>query len=214
MPSPIELCIQCKDKPADAQYYRCTAGSGREAGLSIQSDGTLGWCSPEASALDIWVGDDGRLMVYRSADTPEAYVTRRNRRMLLPEERGALIRNRDELSVGGFEFTVFVHGEAIAVHPPTPVQVVRAAALAASLTLGVAGTACTEATRGGNHPHENQTDSAPESFGRDSDTDGAPGSDPAGDSDTMIVDFDAGFDSDGDGGVVEIIDTPPVPVHK
>ncbi len=219
---PIELCIECKDNPDDSRFYKCTAQRGPEAGLSIQNDGTVGWCADSGVGVNIWVGDDGRLLVYRAKGTLEAFVSRKGRRILLPEEKVALIRNRDELIVSGLSFVVHVHGQTQTVLPPRPIRVVRAAALAAGLSIAAAG--CVESTSEKNisnnsavhNRNDSETSFDTNSETKNIDTDDTDsnfytdtGFDVNTDSDVIVLYDDAGDDTE-----IDIRDTPPIVIKK
>ena len=213
MPSPIELCIELLNHAAeDERYYKCTARSGREAGLSIQLNGTIGWCKNGEKACDIWVSDDGRLLVHRTDEAPDLFVKRRGRELLLPTRRLAFLRNRDELSFMGFEFCIHVHGQTREVHAPRPVRVLRAAALAATLALSTAACNDTPSEEFSSEDSEtldpkgeNEVTTGLETLPTDSQTEdtGMAGTE------TIIIDE---LDAGDDGGDIEIRDNPPVAI--
>ncbi|MDD5307852.1 MAG: hypothetical protein PHU25_11080 [Deltaproteobacteria bacterium] len=224
MSKPITLCVELENNPDSERYYKCTAQVGRDKGLTIQLDGTIGWCATSGIACELWVSRDQRLMAFRPPGVPEIHVSRAHRRILLAEKQMAILLHRDGLSIGGRSYRIHIHGVAESIHPPRLVKVVRAASLAASLTLGAASLGC-----GGPDPASKDaaSDAAPTDTGTgdggcDADTDTSSDTDfdtdtgcdtdtgtDTGATDTETMTLDSGIDAGDDAGPIDTNDTPP-----
>ena len=210
MPKPLSLCLERKGKPQNERYYKCTARTGREAGLSILDDGDIGWCATKNVVCDLYVSDDERLIAFCRNGSADVTVVRAGRSVALEAEKRAVLRHLDELRYGDIVFVVHKHGVAETVHPPRPVRFAQAAALAATLTVGGLQVACdrSEITGhrdpiGNTDPVDTETASSTQGDAGDPDTDSLTISD----SDRVM---DSDSDSVTDSDTIEIRDTPPI----
>ncbi len=140
-PIPIALCLERIGASEDERYVRCTARSGRLAGLGIGHSGAILWCRPEPVACELWVSRDQRLMALRPLGAPRMRLVRAGRAIQIPEDKPVVLRHQDELileDLEGVRFCVHVHGTTQEVHAPRPVLSLRAATLAAAMALGSA----------------------------------------------------------------------------
>lgn len=141
-PVPIALCLERIGADDDDRYVRCTARSGRLAGLAIGLGGELLWCEAKPVACELWVSRDQRLMAMRPPGAPRVRLIRAHREIDIPEEKPVVLRHQDVLVLADLEavrFCVHVHGTTTEVHPPRPVRTARAVSLAVALTFGAAG---------------------------------------------------------------------------
>ncbi|MDJ0764685.1 MAG: hypothetical protein QNJ97_17025 [Myxococcota bacterium] len=200
MSKPVALCVELKNNPEKTRYYKCTARTGREKGLTIQLDGTIGWCEISDVACELWVSDDQRLMVFRPSGGPDVYVSRANRKICLAEAQMATLLHLDELTINGRSYCIHVHGIAETIHPPRLVRVIRAASLAASLAIGASSVQCNDSS-------PSDTDAGAETSVTDQDT--ASEDDTSG-TDTEVIILDTDIDAGFDGGPIETDDEPPI----
>ncbi len=218
MPKPIALCIELVDAPEKERYYKCTARSGREKGLSIRLDGTIGWCEDGPTACDIWVSADQRLIAKRPIDSGDVHVTRAHRKILLKEDFMATVLNRDELIIDGRRYRIHVHGVTEEVHSPRLVRVIRAAraaGLAAALTASTL-VGCGDKSESTTNPPSTAADTDSDSdtdTDTDTDTDSDSDTDTDVDTETETIFLDTDSDDGGpDGGDIDTDDIPPVPI--
>lgn len=155
MPTPKAICIEDLRGADDAsRYLRCVALAGRQPGLRLDREGTVLWRADEELACELWVSADERLILYRPQEGAPVTVQRSGRSLEVPEEKPVVLLDQDQLQVGGRSLRVHVHGDAPAVHAPSPLEVpappsggarlaqaasATAAALALGLSLGAQG---------------------------------------------------------------------------
>jgi len=202
MQKAISLCLERVADSEGERFIRCTARSGRDAGLAIGLDGSILWCSQEPAACDIWVTGDGRLVVVRAA-TDQTMRLERGRRVLeLPEGRAVVVLDEDSLVVQDRRFVVHVHGPTDKILPPQPLRLGRGALVAAAMSLAVGcgaddetigipvgGSSSTSAGRGGQESAESATvGTISISLGGTTATTGG---------------------TSGSGGTIEVVDFPP-----
>ncbi len=155
MPLPIALCIEDLEAPRPSErYLRCVAIAGAEPGLGLAPDGTIRWKQETPLACELWVSLDDRLILLRPAGAIEIRVSRAGRSLLAPEGKPVVLRNQDQLELGGRSFRVHVHGRAPTVHPPAWLEpapaprpevharAARTAAAALALGAALSMTAC------------------------------------------------------------------------
>lgn len=196
---PIALCLEKLGASPDERYTRCTARSGRLAGLAIGTDGTILWCAPRPVACELWVSRDQRLMALRPAGAAEVRVVRAGREVLVPEEKPVVLRHHDELLFEGVRYRVHVHGTTTEVHPPRRVLTLpRVVTLAAVMASSVA---C------GGQSVEERAPTAAVDASNDG-ADGEPERDPFGVDDAAVTVLDAS-DASSEADVIEIRPQPP-----
>lgn len=150
MPTPIALCLENPDaRGRQPRWLGCVALAGGERGLGLGPAGEVLWRDGGAAACELWVSLDERLILYRTADAPEATVTRAGRTLQVPAEKPVVLLQGDEIGIGPRRLRVHVHGPAAAVRAPAPVRLprspggrgrfARAAAAAAIGSAAVAG---------------------------------------------------------------------------
>jgi hypothetical protein len=192
---PIALCLEKLGATPDERYTRCTARSGRLAGLSIGLDGTILWCAPRPVVCELWVSRDQRLVALRPMGAPEVRIVRSRRDVVVPEEQPAVLRHLDEILIQGTRYRVHVHGTTTEVQPPRRILTLpRVVTLAATIATGIA---C-----GGNLDGRGKVVVA---------DGGADSSEPSlrgDDEDASVTVVDAADASDGD--VIEIRPLPPL----
>ncbi|MBN2194859.1 MAG: hypothetical protein JW751_18730 [Polyangiaceae bacterium] len=140
MPKPISLCLERLDPATKGRYFRCTARSGREAGLALSPSGRILWCSESPAAVALWVSGDEKLVAFRPSGTPTVRLERAERHLELPEERPVVLLQGDELALAEHRFRVHLHGATDVVEPPRLLRTARAAA--AALAVGSASLGC------------------------------------------------------------------------
>ncbi len=140
-PRPIEICLERVGSSSADRYVRCTAQVGRALGLALGVDGRILWCEQSGVGCEIWVSADQRLMAYGLAGMPPTTLYRAGRVLELPSQRPVVLRHKDELELAGTRFRVHVHGATDRVHAPAIVRTLARAAAAATLALGVGGSA-------------------------------------------------------------------------
>lgn len=193
---PIALCLEKLGATPDERYTRCTARSGRLAGLSIGLDGAILWCAPRPVACELWVSRDQRLMALRPMGAPQVRIVRALRDVPVPEEQPAVLRHLDEILIEGTRYRVHVHGTTTEVHPPRPILTLpRVVTLAATIASAIA---C-----GG---HVDGKDNVRIEAGVDSSEPSLRGDD---DDDASVTVVDAS-DASGDADVIEIRPLPPL----
>ncbi len=137
--TPIALCLEKLGASPDERYTRCTARSGRLAGLAIGIDGAILWCVPRPVACELWVSRDQRLMALRPEGAAPVAIVRAGREVAIPEEKPVVLRHLDELLFDGVRYRVHVHGTTTEVHPPRRILTLpRVITLAAAMATGIA----------------------------------------------------------------------------
>ena len=121
MAKAIAVCIERQAAPGADRFIRCTARSGREAGLALGVDGSILWCSKTGAACDLWVTDDQRLVAVRAAPVDSLRLERGQRALDLPTGRAVVVLDQDVIVLGAQRFRVHIHGTTEIVHPPTTV---------------------------------------------------------------------------------------------
>jgi hypothetical protein len=125
LPEPIALCLEDLDAPTDSpRYLQCVAIAGTEPGLTLSSEGAAHWKQPAQQdvACELWVSQDERLILFRPEGTSADPVVlwRGGRSLTIPEGKPVVLVDQDQLQVGPRRLRLHLHGEAPAVHPPTP----------------------------------------------------------------------------------------------
>jgi hypothetical protein len=157
VPRPIAICIE--DLRADSnstRYLQCVALAGDHPGLRIDHQGEIQW-QPEQDArlVELFVSLDERLILFRQPDAAIVLLQREGRSLEVPVEKPVVLLDGDQLSVGGRELRIHVHGEAPAVSPPSWLEMVeepsrssssllRATATALALGIAVGAGGCTK----------------------------------------------------------------------
>lgn len=158
MPSPVEVCLENRTG-STSHFTRCVALAGRQPGLRLDGDGEISWQRDDATAVEIWVSADDRLMAYRLPEAPAVRLERSGRTFDLPAERPVVLLTLDELCIGAQRLRLHVHGPAPTVQPPTalPARSRRAAKMAAVVALGAAVAGCSELEVRENPPEPTST---------------------------------------------------------
>ncbi|MBN1774203.1 MAG: hypothetical protein JXB32_23290 [Deltaproteobacteria bacterium] len=141
MPRPLAICLEDLEPGAGRpRYLRCVAVVGREPGLRLDGAGAVLWKSDEASACELWVSQDDKLILYRAAGGAEVTVRREGRSLAVPEQKPVVLLDQDRFEVGSRRLRVHVHGaidHACAPSPlPEPASTGRARAAVAVAALG------------------------------------------------------------------------------
>jgi len=112
--------------------------------------GTVLWQTDDDVACEFWVSADDRLILYRPADAAPVTVHRAGRHLDVPAEKPVVLRDQDQVDVGGKRLRLHVHGQASAVTAPVPVEprtrslgrAVRRAAAAVAIGSAVLAAGC------------------------------------------------------------------------
>jgi hypothetical protein len=129
MPAPLAICLEDLDAtPGAPRYLRCCAVVGRQPGLRVDSAGAVLWQGDADVAAELWVSGDDQLILYRPEGAPASTVRRAGREVTAPVGKPVVLRDQDEIDVGGRHLRVHVHGPAPAVAEPTPLPEEAAAA--------------------------------------------------------------------------------------
>ena len=146
MPEPVAVCIE--DRTASpARYTSCVALVGRQSGLLLDARGEVHWQRDDATAVELWVSGDDRLMAYRRAAAPPVRLQRGGRSFDLPAERPVVLLTHDDLSIGERRLRLHLHGPAQGVHAPATVPARgwgSAGKVAAVVALGAVVAGCSE----------------------------------------------------------------------
>ncbi len=149
MPRPLAICIEDLAPASEAErYLRCVAVSGRQPGLRLNERGEVLW-QGEEEAVELWVSADERLVLYRPEGSAATTVRRGERSLAAPAGKPVILIDQDELEIGERRLRVHVHGEAPAVHAPSPLApepLSRLVRTAAAVALGsvMAAAGCVE----------------------------------------------------------------------
>lgn len=126
MPTPIAICLEHLDaRGRQSRWLGCVALAGGERGLGLGPAGEVVWKTGGSVACELWVSQDERLILYRTADAPAATVTRAGRTLQVPPEKPVVLLQGDELGIGSRRLRVHVHGPAATVRAPAPVRIAR-----------------------------------------------------------------------------------------
>ena len=138
MPKPLSICLEDLGAVEEGvRYTRCVALPGGQPGLGIDRQGRILWQAGEPVACELWISADDKLILRRRDGAPEAEVRRAGRSTSVPVGKPVVLLDQDEVHVEGHGVRIHVHGEAQAIHPPTPLKerLVRAAGIAAAVAL-------------------------------------------------------------------------------
>ncbi len=153
MPSPCSLCLEdLLAKDPDDRYLRCVALPGRQPGLRLHTDGSVGWKTDTNVACELIVSLDQKLPLFRPANAPDVEVLRRRRQLLAPSDKPVVLLDGDEVRVAGRRFRVHIHGETTRVEPPTRL-LGRARAATTVMALGAAMLSCNRSAPADQSPH-------------------------------------------------------------
>lgn len=156
MPRPLAICLEDLEPGAGRpRYLRCVAVVGREPGLRVDGAGAVLWKSDEASACELWVSQDDKLILYRAAGGAAVTVRREGRSLIVPEQKPVVLLDQDRFEIGSRRLRVHVHGAIDHVYAPSPLPEpvsagrARAAVAVAALgaTLGAADCKKTESAQ-------------------------------------------------------------------
>jgi len=144
MPLPIAVCIERSNAPDEARYVQCVADVGREhsIGLGIDDSGTATWGRAEGIACELFATVDDRLALIRQQGAPEIVLERAGRSLALPVGKPVIVRDQDQLIVGGCRLRLHVHGRTQEVRPPAVFVRRMVAATATAMALGAAVVGC------------------------------------------------------------------------
>jgi hypothetical protein len=121
MPEPLAICIEDLDAiRGEPRYLRCVATVGRQPGLRLDAAGVVRWQSDAGVAAELWVSGDDQLILYRPEGAPGSTVRRAGRAVVAPVGKPVVLRDEDEIDVGGRHLRVHVHGAAPEVVAPSP----------------------------------------------------------------------------------------------
>jgi hypothetical protein len=124
MPEPLAICIEdLEPRPGAPRYLRCVAAVGRQPGLRLDAVGAVLWRSDVGVAAELWVSGDDQLILFRPDGAPPSTVRRAGREVVAPVGKPVVLRDQDELEVGGRHVRVHVHGPAPEVAAPAPLPV-------------------------------------------------------------------------------------------
>jgi hypothetical protein len=150
MPEPQALCIEdLTAAPGRPRFISCTALVGPDPGLLLTEKGEVLWqgAGAGAGAIELWVSQDDRLILYLRAGGPSVSVHRTGRAYEVPEEKPVVLLDGDELEVGARRLRLHLHGATDEVAPPEPLPerarpgLARVAAAALALGTVVGGPA-------------------------------------------------------------------------
>jgi hypothetical protein len=145
MPNPLAICLEDLDATSTAgRYLRCVALVGRQPGLRLGPQGSVGWRSDEPVGCELWVSGDDRLILYRPEAAPAVRVSRAGRSLDVPAGKPVVLLGDDVIEVGGRRIRVHVHGAAPVVAAPSPLPERASAAtrMAAVVAMGAAVAGC------------------------------------------------------------------------
>ena len=155
MPKPLSICIEDLGAANEEERYtRCVALPGGQPGLGLDPAGHVLWQTGCPVACELWISADDKLILRRPDGAPVVRVSRLGRSIEAPFGKPVVLLDQDEIDVSGRGFRVHVHGEAQAVHPPTPLRqkLKRAAGIAAAVALSAAPVAASEPVEVRDHP--------------------------------------------------------------
>lgn len=153
MPSPCSLCLEdLLAKDPDDRFLRCVALPGRQPGLRLHTDGSVGWRIDTNVACELMVSLDQKLLLLRPGNAPDVEVLRRGRHLLAPSDKPVVLLDGDEVRVAGRRFRVHIHGETTRVEPPTRL-LGSARAATTVMALGAAMLSCNRSAPADPLPH-------------------------------------------------------------
>ncbi|MBI4864662.1 MAG: hypothetical protein HY815_31060 [Candidatus Riflebacteria bacterium] len=120
MPSALAICIEdLEARSCGQRYLQCVALPGRQAGLKLDSTGTVHWQTDEPIACELWVSADDQLVLFRTTGAAPITVHRGGRSLAAPFEKPVILLDQDELSVPDRKLRIHVHGAATVIAPPS-----------------------------------------------------------------------------------------------
>ena len=116
MPKPLAICLENLDpRKTGHRYTRCTALVGRQPGLRVDDGGRIQWEEEGHTAVEIWVSQDDRLILYRPSGGAPVVVRRGGRSLDVPVDKPVVVLDQDLFTVGDNEYRIHVQGVAPAV---------------------------------------------------------------------------------------------------
>lgn len=144
MPVPCSLCLEdLVEENPDQQFLRCVALPGRQPGLRLHADGSVGWKTSNAIACEVAVSRDQELLLFRPAGARSVRVCRGGRTLAVPSEKPVVLADGDEIFVAKRHFRVHIHGETTNIIAPTPLILgARVGSAVAMIAVSAAMLAC------------------------------------------------------------------------
>ena len=152
MPKPIAICLEALNAHNRSnRYLRCVAVPGHLPGLRLDKAGRVMWQREVASACELCVSADDRLILYRQEGMVPVRVERAGRGLDVPFGKPVVLADKDEIKIGRRRLRIHIHGQAQAVFAPSPLvdmpapltRLAQAAAVAALVGTVLTGTGCT-----------------------------------------------------------------------
>jgi hypothetical protein len=120
MSAPCSLCLEdLTVDDLDRRFLRCVALPGRQPGLRLHTDGSVGWQTSQDIACELMVSMDQRLLLFRPRGAPDVQVRRGGRVLNAPCDKPVILLDADEVWVAGRRLRVHIHGETTQVVPPS-----------------------------------------------------------------------------------------------
>ncbi len=138
MPQPLALCLEDLDAATEERYLQCVAAVGRGPGLGLAVDGSVLW-QQLALACELWATQDDRLALLRREGAPAVQVSRQGRTLEAPPEKPVILRQGDELALGGRRLRLHLHGAVQELSPPRVLRELGRAAAALAVGALLAG---------------------------------------------------------------------------
>lgn len=146
MSKPLAICIEDLNAPAETKFIQCVALPGRQPGLRLDQTGGVLWQN-NATACELWVSVDERLMLYRQAGMGPVTLHRAGRTLAVPIEKPVVVLDQDQIEVGPQRLSVHIHGEARSIAAPAvlpaPTQAHGHLSLAARTAIALGAVATT-----------------------------------------------------------------------
>ncbi len=123
---PMAICIEEIDRSEKvSRFTRCVALPGRQPGLGLDSAGNILWLSDGsavASACELWVSADNRLILYRHDGAPPVTVHRTGRSLNVPGCKPVVLVSQDQIDLNNRQLRIHLHGEASKITEPVPLS--------------------------------------------------------------------------------------------
>lgn len=121
---PQAICIEeIREKAKANRFTRCVALPGRQPGLKLDASGNILWRTIKAtvaSAAELWVSEDNRLILYRPEGAPPVTVHRAGRSLQVPYSKPVVLINLDQITLNSRELRIHLHGETSNIIAPAP----------------------------------------------------------------------------------------------
>jgi hypothetical protein len=115
----MAVCIEDLDASDEGRFLQCVALVGRQPGIRLDVGGKVSWQEAPATAAELWVSQDRRLILYRPTGAAQVRVERDGRVLEAPADKPVVLIDQDRLDVGDRRLRVHIHGVTEVVKEPT-----------------------------------------------------------------------------------------------